>query len=159
MGRYQGAWRRFEIDERSIENKRVTLVSDYGHHPTEVRATLEAARQRWPERKITAIFQPHQYQRTFYLFDDFAKVLREAPVDRIIVADIYGVAGREEKGLNEKVSSHSLAEAAGKKSVFYVERPALSDWILKNIEADEVLVIMGAGDIYGLSESLIKKNV
>ncbi len=159
LGRYQGAWRRFEIDEISIENKRVTLVSDYGHHPTEVRATLEAARQRWPERKITAIFQPHQYQRTFYLFDDFAKVLREAPVDRIIVADIYGVAGREEKGLNEKVSSHSLAEAAGKKSVFYVERPALSDWILKNIEADEVLVIMGAGDIYGLSESLIKKNV
>jgi UDP-N-acetylmuramate--alanine ligase len=156
IGKFKGAWRRFEVNEIMVGKKNATLVSDYGHHPTEVRATLDAAREKWPDRLITAVFQPHQYQRTFCLFDDFARVLREASADRIVVTDIYGVAGREEAGIVKKTSSKKLAEAAAKKSVIYIERSALAGWLAANIEAGEILVIMGAGDIYALSESLIK---
>ncbi|HOX30486.1 MAG TPA: UDP-N-acetylmuramate--L-alanine ligase [Candidatus Paceibacterota bacterium] len=161
VSKFKGAWRRFQINEIMIKGENVTLVSDYGHHPTEVSATISAARLKWPRRFITVVFQPHQYQRTLSLFSDFANVLNAAPADRIVVTDIYGVAGREEAG-TAKVSSKSLVEAAKKKSVIYIGRSVLAEWIAGNVKAGEVLVIMGAGDIYGLSESLfgsVKKNV
>lgn len=158
IGEYRGAWRRFEIEDVVIAKKCVVLVSDYGHHPTEVRATLEAARSKWPDRSITAVFQPHQYERTFYLFDEFAAVFNRAPVNRLVLTDIYGVAGREGEGIGAKVSSEKLAAAADKESVFYVAKKSLSNWIENNIQDGEILMMIGAGDIYELSEALIKKH-
>ncbi|MBI2003126.1 MAG: UDP-N-acetylmuramate--L-alanine ligase [Candidatus Wildermuthbacteria bacterium] len=81
LGMYKGAWRRFEIF-RVSKPKPYTLVSDYGHHPTEVGVTADAARKKWPKKTIWLVFQPHQYQRTHLLFKDFTRVLANLPVDR-----------------------------------------------------------------------------
>src|SRR3989344_1933631 len=94
LSQYKGSWRRFEIF--SIKKpKPHTLVSDYGHHPTEIKVTLQAAREKWPKKNIRLINQPHQYQRTFYLFKEFVKVLSRLPAQKLILLDIYDVAGRD----------------------------------------------------------------
>jgi UDP-N-acetylmuramate--alanine ligase len=158
LSEYHGSWRRFQIDEIKVDSKNVLLLSDYGHHPTEIRATLEAVRQKWPKKTIKVIFQPHQFQRTYYLFDDFARVFREAPVDRLAVTDVYGVAGREAGETNYEAIAGKLAKAAAKDSVFYLPRAKAESWIRENIGEGEVLVIMGAGDVYDLSKLLISSN-
>jgi len=107
LSKFQGTWRRFEIFEL-LKPVKYTLVSDYGHHPTEVRVTVQAARFKWPKKKIWLVFQPHQYQRTFYFYHDFIAILSLLPVDKLIISDIYDVAGREQAALKEKVSSEKL---------------------------------------------------
>jgi len=92
LSEYKGSWRRFEIT-KTLYPKPYTLISDYAHHPTQIKVTLEAAREKFPRKEIWCIFQPHQYQRTYYLFKDFVKVFKAAPVDKLIITDIYDVAG------------------------------------------------------------------
>jgi len=150
LSKYKGCWRRFEI----LKTKPFILISDYGHHPTEIKVTLKAAREKYPKRKIWCIFQPHQYQRTYYLFKDFVKVLSEAPVDKLIITDIYDVAGREEKEIKEKVNSKKIVKAINKPSVIYLPKDEIVDYLKKNLKGGEVLIIMGAGDIYRLNEKL-----
>ena len=92
---------------------RVTLIDDYGHHPTELAATLEAIRQGWPERRIVLAFQPHRYTRTRDLLDDFARVL--ASVDALIVTEVYAageapIAGADGKAICRAIRSHGRVE-------------------------------------------------
>jgi len=153
LSEYKGAWRRFEIKQSTINKQRLTIISDYGHHPTEVEATLRATREKFPQKKIWCVFQPHQYQRTFYLFNDFVKVFKGAPLDKLIITDIYDVAGREEKRIKEKISSEKLIKAIKKPQAIYI--PTLGEtknYLKKNLQGGEVVIIMGAGDIYKLDE-------
>ena len=150
LSSYKGAWRRFETKQTVWNGKRITLISDYGHHPTKVRVTLKAAREKYPKKKILCVYQPHQYQRTYYLFKDFVKVFRTAPVDQIIIADIFDVAGREEKQIKKKVNSEKLVKAIKKKSVIYLPKEKILNHLKENLGSGEVLIIMGAGDIYKL---------
>ena len=78
LSKYTGCWRRFEIKRTLINNHLSFIISDYAHHPTEIKATLKAAREKFPKKEIWCVFQPHQYQRTFYLFKDFVKVFQDA---------------------------------------------------------------------------------
>ena len=146
LSEYKGSWRRFE----EKKSGKLTIVSDYGHHPTEIKVTLEAARERYPKKKIWCVYQPHQYQRTYYLFNDFVKVFRQAPIDKLIITDIYDVAGREEKEIRKKVNSEKLAGAVKKEKVSYLQKNKLLNYLKKELPADAVLIIMGAGDIYKL---------
>jgi len=150
LAEYNGVWRRFAL--RKI--KKLTVVSDYGHHPTEIRATLKAAREKWPKKKIWCVFQPHQYQRTHYLFNDFVKALSQAPIDKLIIADVYDVAGREEKKISKKVNSERLVKEVNKKSVIYLPKKKIIPYLNKNLGGREVLIIMGAGDIYEVDRAL-----
>ncbi|MDP3982047.1 MAG: UDP-N-acetylmuramate--L-alanine ligase, partial [bacterium] len=84
LATYKGSWRRFETFTKSAVAPSI-LVSDYGHHPTEIKATIEAARTLWPKKEIWLIFQPHQYQRTLALFDQFVQTLSTIPVDRVVL--------------------------------------------------------------------------
>lgn len=144
FSQYQGSWRRFEIREKG----RLTIVSDYGHHPTEVKAALRAARDKWPDRKIWCVFQPHQYQRTYYLFKDFVKAFSNAPVDRVFITDIYDVAGREEKEIREKVSAEKLVRTVNKGKAEYLAKDKIIEYLKDNLQGQEVVIFMGAGDIY-----------
>ncbi|MDD2697079.1 MAG: Mur ligase domain-containing protein [Candidatus Pacebacteria bacterium] len=155
---YRGAWRRFEISKITWNKKPITIVSDYGHHPTKVRVTLLAAREKWPQKKICCVYQPHQYQRTYYLFRDFVKVFKSAAVDEIIITDIFDVAGREEKAIKQKVNSEKLVRAVKKDSVIYLPKAGIMDYLKKNLKGGEVVIIMGAGDIYNLAASLTEKK-
>ena len=156
LSEYKGSWRRFEEKPIKIWNKNLKLISDYGHHPTEVRVTLKAAREKYLNKKIWCVFQPHQYQRTYYLFKDFVKAFKESPVDKLIVTDIYDVAGRETPELKKKVSSEKLVKAAKKKNVVYLQREKVLDYLKENLEDQDVLIVMGAGDIYNLTLSLTR---
>jgi len=157
LSKYKGAWRRFEEKTIKLKTKNYKLISDYAHHPTEIMATLRAAREKFPTGKIWCIYQPHQYQRTFYLFDDFVKVLRQAQdkflIDKLIIVDIYDVAGREKKKIKKIVSSKKLAEKIRAKYI-----PGIEDaekYLRKNLKGGEVVIVMGAGDIYKLVNQLI----
>jgi len=149
---YKGSWRRFEIKQSTINKKQLTIISDYAHHPTEIKLTLKAARQKYPKNEIWCVFQPHQYQRTFYLFKDFVKVFKKTPINKLIITDIYDVAGREETKIKKLISSKKIVKAINKKEVLYI--PAAeetADYLKKNLKGGEILIIMGAGDIYKLS--------
>jgi len=151
LAQYTHSWRRFEIHKVKFNGKKITLVSDYGHHPTEIMVTLKAAREKYPEKKIFCVFQPHQYQRTYYLFKDFVRVIKGAPVDGMIITDIYDVAGREEKSIKKRVSAEKLARAIKRKQTIYLPKKEILNYLKKNLKGGEVLIIMGAGDIYNLT--------
>jgi len=152
LSKYAGSWRRFE--ETQLPG--FILIDDYGHHPTEILATLKGAREKYPDRKIFCVFQPHQYQRTYLLFNDFVKSFKEAIdsklIDKLFLIDIYDVAGRESKEAKEKVSSKILAEAIG--NAEYTSKEDL----FKELNGGEVMIFMGAGDIYNLSQDLKALN-
>jgi len=151
LSKYMGSWRRFEI----TEYPNFTLIDDYGHHPTEILATLKGARQKYPNENIYCVFQPHQYQRTLLLFNDFIKTFKEIIetklVDKLFLIDIYDVAGREGGELKEKVSSEKLAIASG---AIYITKDELFD----NLKDGKVIIFMGAGNIYDLSQDFKDRN-
>ncbi len=115
--------------------------------------TLSAAREKWPKKKICCIYQPHQYQRTYYLFKDFVKVFKTAPVNKTIITDIFDVPGREEKIIKRKVNSEKLVKAIKKDSVIYLPKAGIMDYLKKDLRGGEVVIVMGAGDIYKLVDS------
>ena len=162
LSEFEGTWRRFEVKEGVVGNppshkatagqRKITVVSDYAHHPNEISATLQAAREKYGKKHIWCIFQPHQHQRTYYLFDDFVKTFREANINNIIITDIYDVAGRETKKISSEVSSKELVEKINKENVVYVALPDTEKYIKEKIASGDVLIIMGAGEIYKLAD-------
>lgn len=160
LSEYKGSWRRFEEKIIKIPNTKhkIRLINDYGHHPTQVRETLKAAREKFPKKKIILIYQPHQYQRTFYLWKDFVKVFKEIPADQTIITDIYTVAGRESKKIMEKVNSKKLVKAIDRENTIYLPKNKIINFLKKNLKGGEVVILMGAGDIYNLNLELKYKN-
>ncbi len=156
LSEYRGSWRRFEEKTIKLKAKSCKLISDYGHHPTEIRVTLKAAREKYPKKEIWVVFQPHQYQRTYYLFNDFVKVFKQAPVDKLIITDIYDVAGRETPKIKKKITSEKLIKAIKKPWAIYLKKDEILDYLKEGLKGGEVIIIMGAGDIYNLTLSLTK---
>jgi len=152
LSEFEGTWRRFEERDLKIKNLKLKIISDYAHHPNEIKATLKAAREKYPKKRILCVFQPHQHQRTYYLFNDFVKVFREAPVDKVIITDIYDVAGRETKNIKRRVNSKKLVEKIKREDVIYCATNQLEKQVKENIKSGDVLIIMGAGDIYKFAE-------
>jgi UDP-N-acetylmuramate--alanine ligase len=148
LSQFKGTWRRFEEHSLKIKNLKLKIINDYAHHPTQIRETLKAAREKYSKKKIWCVFQPHQYQRTYYLWNDFVKVFKEAPVDKLIITDIYDVAGREEKKIKEKINSKKLVKEIEKENVIYIPKNKVLDYLKKNLKGGEVVIVMGAGDIY-----------
>ena len=131
---------------------RATLVDDYGHHPTEIAATLEAARQAWPERRIVLVFEPHRYTRTRDLLDDFAQVLSTA--DALVVAEVYPageapIPGADGKALFRAIRSRGLVEPVLLKSLD--ELPQVLAGIVRD---GDVVLTMGAGSIGAAAHDL-----
>ena len=154
---FQGIWRRFELVG---EINGAKIISDYAHHPTEVRSTIEGAKNFYPEKKIIAVFQPHQRNRTKKLFNDFIKSFDSA--DIIILSEIFDVAGREEKKDND-VSSLDLVKEIKKRLkektvLFAKDLKETKKMILENAQKNDIILVMGAGDIYKMIGDLMKEN-
>lgn len=157
---FSGIWRRFEIKGNY---KGATIISDYAHHPTAARSTIEAAREFYPGRRIVAVFQPHQHNRTKMLYEDFLKSFDAADV--LILVEIFDVAGREEKK-DQNVSSKKMAEDIKKfnsklaSNIFYVGSISEAQKMIEEkIKANDILLIMGAGDIYKIGDGLVKRSI
>jgi UDP-N-acetylmuramate--alanine ligase len=149
---FTGVWRRFE---RLGEWKGAELISDYGHHPTGVRETLEGVREFFPGQRIVMCFQPHHHDRTEKLFDEFVKELKNT--DQLIVTEIYDVAGRNE---GHTISSQKLVDAIDSPNAQFAQDFEVAQKQLESIvKAGDVVLIMGAGDIDNLARKLMTKNV
>ena len=154
LGNFSGIWRRFEI---LGEHNGALIISDYGHHPTAISATVKAAREFYPKRRIVLIFQPHQRNRTRKLFNDFVKVLKSP--DALILSEIYDVAGREANE-DRDVSAKTIFEELkniGKEVYFAKNLEETEDLAKKNMRKGDVYIIMGAGNIDSVARDLASK--
>lgn len=153
LATFSGVWRRFEVKGTF---KGVTVVDDYAHHPSEISATISAARERFPGKNIWCIFQPHQRSRTKKFFADFVRELTKA--DHVVVTRIYDVAGREHE---ESVSGKDLYSEVEKKiggRSAYVDRIAdIPEYIVQKVQQGDIVITMGAGSITTVNEALIRE--
>jgi len=150
LEKFSGAVRRFEIKG---EAGGVLVIDDYGHHPTEIRVTLGAARQKYPDRRIWCVFHPHTFTRTKVLLSDFAKSF--GAVDKTIVIDIYGSA-REVTG---GVSSNDLVELIKKEGSDALYIPTIkeaAEFLAQEVKSGDAVITMGAGDVWRVGEMLLQ---
>lgn len=149
--RFGGVGRRFQV--KGVVND-IMVVDDYGHHPTEIRATLAAAKGGWPERRLIVAFQPHRYTRTKELFDEFVKCFYDA--DLLVLTDIYAASETPIEG----VSSESLANAVrkhGQRDVKYIaDRGTLPEHLAGVAKPGDIVLTLGAGNIWQAGEALLK---
>ncbi|MBV8516051.1 MAG: UDP-N-acetylmuramate--L-alanine ligase [Acidobacteria bacterium] len=150
LARFLGVDRRFQILGDYLG---AIVVDDYAHHPTEIRATLEAARRGYPGRRVVALFQPHLYSRTRDFAREFAEALRIADVP--IVAPIY--AAREQPV--EGVSARLIADGA--KGIEFLDRSnaQIVNEMRRRLEANDIFITMGAGDVHEVAEELVRGGV
>jgi|AntAceMinimDraft_18_1070375.scaffolds.fasta_scaffold22967_3 UDP-N-acetylmuramate--alanine ligase len=155
LSKYQGAWRRFEKKRVKMGEQSLTLINDFAHHPTELKAFLGAVKESaFPGQKIWVVFQPHQNQRTLSLQEDFIQVIGTlARLDspcfyELIITDIYDVPGREKKEVQEKINTQKLIEAINETSVIYLPLNKVKKYLKTKIQDNDILAIVGAGDIY-----------
>jgi UDP-N-acetylmuramate--alanine ligase len=149
---FTGVDRRLTLKARFSQ---ITILDDYAHHPTEIRASLQAIRQRYRPRRIWCIFQPHQYSRTRFLLDDFAESFKLADVT--IVPEIYFV--RDSQEAKKDVNSQILVErmrANGTEAVFIDGFGRIRDYLKENVTAGDLVVTMGAGDIWKVADECIQ---
>ncbi len=149
LTRFRGTARRFEVKGQAAG---VTVVDDYAHHPTEIRATLAAAQIKYPGRAIWAVFQPHTYSRTATLLNDFAAAFSDA--DHVVVTGIY--AAREQDTLG--VSGDNIVDRMDHPDALYVETlDAAVELLLDRIRPGNVIITLGAGDGYLVGDRLLKE--
>jgi UDP-N-acetylmuramate--alanine ligase len=149
---FEGISRRFELVG---EIGKMKIFDDYAHHPQEIKETCKMAKDIFPKKKIWIFFQPHTLSRTKILFSDFVHVLKNAPVDQIFLLNIFA-AREKDKGI---VSSKELVEAAKVPKVQYIGGLSEAEAFLRGRgDKPDILINMGAGDIFKLSQRLISKR-
>ncbi len=148
-----GVQRRLEVKG---EAGGITVVDDYGHHPTEIKMTLQAVREGWPERRVVVVFQPHRYSRTRALLDEFARAFYQSDV--LVVLPIYAasedpIPGITGQALGERIIAH------GHKQVVFSEGIAAAAALLKTLLAPgDLLLTLGAGDVWKVGPELLKER-
>ncbi|ODS24925.1 UDP-N-acetylmuramate--L-alanine ligase [Candidatus Endobugula sertula] len=155
---FQGVGRRFQIyGEYSVGDGKVMLVDDYGHHPREVGATIQAVREGWPEKRLVMVYQPHRYSRTRDLYEDFVDVLSK--VDALILLDIYSAGEEPIQGADGRHLSRSIRNR-GKVDPIFVEGidgvPAI---VTEVIQPGDIVITQGAGNVGGLATELAKRKL
>ncbi len=150
----EGVQRRIEVKGRQ---KGITVVDDYGHHPTEIKITLQAIKESWPNRRKVIVFQPHRYTRTQALFNEFTRAFYQS--DILMVLPIYPAGEMQIEG----VDAHALYEAIrahGHKQVLYMENFETAAMHLKKIlKKGDILLTLGAGDVWQVGQKVLKDLV
>ena len=152
LGGFTGMDRRLMLKGRFGH---ITVLDDYAHHPTEIKASLAAIRQRYQPKRLWCVFQPHQYSRTRFLLNDFTESFRLADVT--IVPEIYFV--RDSLSARQQVNSQILVEriqAGGTEAMFIDGFGTICDYLKKNVSPGDVIVTMGAGDIWKVADEYIQ---
>ncbi len=147
LERFKGVFRRFQP---KMDEKNILVIDDYAHHPTEVQATIKAARRGWEDRRIVAVFQPHLYSRTQEMYQEFGLSFFDAEV--LVVTDIYPSREKPIEGVTGKLIADS-AKTYGHRDVHYVrDKRDLPSRLTGIIEDGDIVITMGAGDIYKFGE-------
>ncbi len=152
IGAYRGSWRRFDYQGRFAG---ADVIADYAHHPTEIKATLQAAREKYPKRRIWCVFQPHHYERLRKLFPEFSRAF--AGCDALILLDVYEVAGRERTQRIGGANSARLARAVsrnGTPALYLSDPKRLRSLLGRWLKPGDVLLMAGAGNIWEMTKRL-----
>lgn len=153
LARFEGVGRRFEVyGEYPVGDGTAMLVDDYGHHPTEVAATISAVRQGWPERRLLMLYQPHRYSRTRDLYEDFVEVL--STVDELLLLEVYSagediIPGADSKSLCRSIRQRGVVEPV------YATGIEQAPEVLRSVaRAGDIILTQGAGDVGSLARTL-----
>ncbi len=153
LNQFEGIGRRFEqYGEFATGRGQALLVDDYGHHPTEVQATINAAREGWPERRLVMAYQPHRYTRTRDLYDDFAQVL--AQVDQLLLLDVYAAGETPIAGADSRSLCRTIRQHTDKEPIFVATPEALPAALAQIIKDGDLVLTQGAGNIGAVVKTL-----
>lgn len=150
LEQFQGVQRRLQVKG---EAGGVLVVDDYGHHPTEIRATLDAVREGWPERRVVVAFQPHRYSRTHGLFDDFVTAFRRADV--LILTDIYAASEQPIEGVTSEKLLEAIKLHGQRHAHFIPELVQQPQALLPLLQEGDLLLTLGAGNIVRAGEQVL----
>ena len=151
LASFPGVVRRLEIKGRVGD---ITVVDDYGHHPTEVKATLAAARQVWKGRLIV-VFQPHRFTRTKALFNEFTQAFSDA--DLLILNDIYPASEEPIVGVNSQALCEAIRKTGNVSVEYIAQAEGTIEFLLKTVRPKDTVITLGAGSIYKIGEALLKQ--
>jgi UDP-N-acetylmuramate--alanine ligase len=159
LAEFRGVGRRFQrCGELPVSMSagagRFTLIDDYGHHPAEMAATLEAARGAFPGRRVLLAFQPHRYTRTRDCFEDFVKVLGQA--DAVLLADVYAAGEAPIPAADGRALAHALRVAGKVDPIFVDDIGAMPQAIAEQARAGDVVIAMGAGSMANVSPLVLQ---
>lgn len=149
---FSGIQRRFEFKG---ESKGIRFFDDYGHHPSEIRATINAARHSFKDNRLLVIFQPHRYTRTRDLLDDFAQSFADA--DRLFLMDIYPAGEKEIEGINSYNLFRKIEEKGFKNAVYIKEKKDLIKKVTSEVRQGDIIITLGAGDVYKIGEEILNE--
>jgi UDP-N-acetylmuramate--alanine ligase len=150
---FEGVGRRFSVlGDITWQGGHALLVDDYGHHPTELKATILAAREAYPDRRLVMVFQPHRYSRTRDCYDEFVDVL--SSVDALVLLDVYAAGEEEIVGANSRALARSIRQMGFIDPVLLSDNGQLPSRLTKFLTNDDVLVMQGAGNIGRLARML-----
>ena len=156
LAEFQGIDRRLQLlGDVAIDGGSVTIVDDYGHHPTEIAATLEATRQVWPDRRVVLVFQPHRYTRTRDLFDDFARVLSD--VDALVLSEVYPAGEAPIPGADGKDLCRAIRSRGRVEPVLLTDLDELPRTLANILKPGDLVLTMGAGSIGSMAQELPEK--
>ena len=150
---FAGVGRRFtQVADLQFPGGRALLVDDYGHHPTEVRATLESARQAWPERRVVMIYQPHRYTRTRDLYEDFVAVLSSCDV--LVLLDVYPAGEEAIPGADSRSLTRSIRQRGQVEPIFAEQIDDVPALLRGLVVEGDVVITQGAGNVARLAQEL-----
>ena len=150
---FGGVSRRMEHKgEININENKVKLIDDYGHHPTEIKATIDAVKATNPDKKVSMIFQPHRFSRSIFLFDEFIECLSE--LDNVIILDIYSAGEQNPKNINAYSFVNALVDN-GKNAFFAKNLKEICRHLDSFMQNEEILITQGAGNIVDISNSIL----
>jgi UDP-N-acetylmuramate--alanine ligase len=147
---FNGIHRRFEIKG---EVGGITVVDDYGHHPTEIDATLRTARLVWPQRRLVVVFQPHRYTRTEALWREFCPPLLHADV--LLLTEVYAAGEPPLPGVSGSLIFQGIQELGHRQVEFVASKEELPSRLLHLVQADDVVLTLGAGDVWKVGEQVL----
>lgn len=151
LQRFQGVFRRFQP---KLTTDELIVIDDYAHHPTEVKASIEGARNGWKERRLVAVFQPHLYSRTQQMYKEFGLSFFDAEV--LVVTDVYPSREEPIEGVTGKLIADTAKEY-GHRDVYYVEdKTQLPEKLSEIVKDGDIVITMGAGDIYKYGEQFVE---
>ncbi len=154
LNTYTGTQRRFDV--MGVTRNNIRIVDDYAHHPTEIKATLKAA-QNIPHNQLWCLFQPHTYTRTLALFEQFSEAFNDA--DKIVMAEIYAAREKNIYKISSKELVSEIKRVYPNKEVYYIsDFDEIANFVINNAEENDLVLTMGAGDIYKVAEYLLQKD-
>lgn len=153
LAAFEGIGRRFEqLGEFDTGDGTVTLIDDYGHHPTEVEATIAVARNNWPEQRIVMAYQPHRYTRTRDLYEDFVRVLSQ--VDVLLLLEVYSAGEKPIEGADSKSLCRSIRQRGQIEPIYVASKEELPALLADTLQHNDILMTQGAGNIGQIAKQL-----